>query len=260
MRKKALLALVITISIAQSNAFAQQPNNIMGAFPSLGSVVIEEVKLDCAEFKPNLITKFLWKEGPTRGILYKKCLDQDQDDQTFEKYNETMINDSNIGDLSKDIKDAKTKLTILTLTTALKNYLIDPETNADKMEMIKSAVESFKQHYVEKRAMIDTEIKSMKKNGNKRSKKELELISVIEDNEEDLGQSIDSTIKYMDFVLKDRHAFAAAHNKFLPKIYVEPKSFMGEKLSKYECDFLELNVGDKWERMKKGLQISCDKK
>lgn len=254
MTKKVLVALVFSISIIHSQASAQRANNIMGAFPALGGVMLEEVQLDCSEFKPNLITKFLWKEGPTRGLLYKKCLDQTHDDEAFEKYNETMINDSNIGDLSKDIKDAKTKLTILTLTTALKNYLVDPETDEDKMEVIKSAVESFKQHYVEKRAMIDTEIKAMKKKENKNG---LQLISIIEENEADLGNSIDSTIKYMEFVLKDRHAFVAAHNKFLPRLYVEPKAFKGEKLTKYECEFLDLNVGEKWERMKKGLQIMC---
>lgn len=257
MRKKALIAMVFTISIqVQSQALAQKTDNIIGGFqiPPLGSIVLEEVPLDCSEFKPNLITKFLWKEGPTRGLLYKKCLDQTQDDEAFVKYNETMINDSNIGDLSKDIKSAKTKLTIMTLTTALKNYLTDPETNEDKMELIKSAVDSFKQHYVEKRAMIDVEIKSMKK---KENKKGLQLISVIEENEEDLGNSIDSTIKYMEFVLKDRHAYVAAHNKFLPKIYVSPKDFLKEKLSKYECDFLEMNIGDKWNKMKKGLEITC---
>lgn len=224
---------------------------------SLDGIMLEEVKFDCAEFKPNLITKFLWKEGPTRGLLYKKCLDQTQDDQVFVKYNEKMINDSNIGDLSKDIKSAKTKLTILTLTTALKNYLTDPETNEDKMILIKSAVEGFKQHYVEKKSMIDVEIKNMKKKENRRG---LELVSIIEENEADLGTNIDSTIKYMEFVLKDRHAYVAAHTKFLPKIYVDPKIFLGETLSQYECEFLDLNVGENWSKMRKGLQITCENK
>ncbi len=256
MRTKALFTLILTIYLSNPlEALAQQPSTIVGGL--VEGIVLQEVQLDCSEFKPNLITKFLWKEGPTRGLLYKKCLDQTQDDEKFEKYNETMVNDSNIGGLAKDIKEAKTKLTILTLTTALKNYLTDPETDEDKMELIKSAVVNFKQHYVEKKSMIDTEIKTMKKKENKRG---LELVSIIEENEAELGESIDSSIKYMEFVLKDRHAFVAAHNKFLPKIYVEPEYFLEEKLSKYECDFLALNIGEKWSRMRRGLRIECGKK
>lgn len=257
MRKKALIPLIFSISITiPCIASAQQPRRITTNIPSIGELVLEEVPLDCSEFKPNLITKFLWKEGPTRGLLYKKCLEQTQDDVKFEKYNESMINDSNIGDLSKDIKNAQTKLTILTLTTALKNYLMDPETNEDKMVLIKNAVESFKQHYIEKKSLIDVEVKTMKKRENKRG---LELVSIIEENEAELGENIDSTIEYMEFVLKDRHAYVAAHNKFLPKIYVEPINFFQANLSNYECQFLKINIGEKWARMKKGLQINCGK-
>jgi hypothetical protein len=258
MRKKVLIPLVFSISInIPLAAFAQHPGKITANIPSIGEIVLEEVQLDCSQFKPNLITKFLWKEGPTRGLLYKKCLEQTQDDEKFEKYNESMINDSNIGGLSADIKNAQTKLTILTLTTALKNYLMDPETNEDKMVLIKNAVESFKQHYFEKKSLIDIEIKTMKKQENRRG---LELVSIIEENEEELGENIDSTIKYMEFVLKDRHAYVDAHNKFLPKIYVEPKNFFQASLSKYECEFLKINIGEKWARMKKGLQITCGQK
>jgi hypothetical protein len=258
MRKKVLISLVFSVSLnIPIVAFAQQPGRLTANIPAIRGLVLEEVQFDCAEFKPNLITKFLWKEGPTRGLLYKKCLEQTQDDEKFEKYNESMINDSNIGDLSNDIKNAQTKLTILTLTTALKNYLMDPETNEDKMVLIKNAVENFKQHYVEKKSLIDNEIKSMK---NKENRRGLELVSIIEENETELGENIDSTIKYMEFVLKDRHAYVAAHNKFLPKIYVDPKHFLDANLSKYECEFLSINIGENWNRMKKGLQITCGKK
>ncbi len=220
-------------------------------------IVLEEVKFNCSEFKPNLITKFLWREGPTRELLYKKCLDQSSDDVAFTKYNESMINDSNISQLSEDLKNAQTRLTILTLTTALKNYLIDESTDDDKLEMIRSSVEGFKQHYVEKKSKLDKEIKFLKKNENMKNKKTLELLKIIEESESELGSNIEGTIKYMEFVLKDRHAFANTHHKFLPHIYVKTEDFFNMKLSKYECEFLRLNFGTEWVDVKKDLKLIC---
>lgn len=246
--------LVSVIFFHATQAIAREANEFL--LPSLG-IVLEEVQLNCSEFKPNLITKFLWKEGPTRGLLYNKCLDQIQDDKNFEKYSEAFINDSNILDLSKDIKAAKTRLTILTLTTALKNYLADPETNDNKMEQIKKSVVAFKQHYKDKKAMLDKEIKEMKR---KESKQGLELITLIEENEADLGKSIDSTIEYIDFVLQDRHAYTETHNKFFPAIYENHEIFRKAKLSKYECNFLKLHFGDKWNFVRRDLMLTCLKK
>lgn len=260
MNKKTIPMVLVVLALQINSLEAHAAKSIQEIAIPAFNFALEEVKLDCSEFKPNLITKFIWKEGPTRALLYKKCLDQTQDDEAFTKYNETMVNDSNIKDLSDDLKAAKTRLTILTLTTALKNYLTDPTTNDDKMEFIKRAVEGFKQHYIEKRAMLDVEIKEMKKKENPKNRKTAELLKIIDENEEDLGNSIESTIRYMEFVVKDRNAYVAAHNKFLPHIYVHPKLFKKLKLTKYECDFLELNFGDEWNSVKKDLQLTCLKK
>ncbi len=251
------VALLILLQLFALESYATETNQ-KNNLPTI-DVMLEEVKFDCSEFKPNLITKFLLREGPARELLYKKCIDQNEDDAAFTKYNESMINDGNIKDLSIDLKNAQTRLTILTLTTALKNYLTDPSTNDDKMEFIKSAVDGFKQHYIEKRAMLDVEIKEMKRRENPRNKKTVELLKIIEENEADLGKNIDSTIRYMEFVVKDRHSFVLAHNKFFPKIYEKSEEFYKTKLTQYECDFLELNFGEEWVDVKKDLSLSCIK-
>jgi hypothetical protein len=245
----------VLLLVLPERASATNVNSSIGFSPL--EIVLEEVKFNCSEFKPNIITKFLWREGPTRELLYKKCLDQSSDDAAFTKYNESMINDSNISQLSADLKNAQTRLTILTLTTALKNYLIDESTNDDKLEMIKGSVDGFRQHYVEKKAKLDKEIKFLKKNENMKNKKTLELLKIIEESEEELGSGIESTIKYMEFVLKDRHAFVSSHHKFLPHIYVRSDDFVKMKLSKYECEFLELNFGSEWVDVKKDLKLIC---
>lgn len=259
MNKKFLLFGLLTI-LLQTNAFAEKTVQTGGLPTPSIDLVLEEVKLNCLSFKPNLITKFLWKEGPTRELLYKKCLDQNLDDEAFAKYSETMINDNNIGDLSKDLDKSQTRLTIYTLTEALKNYLEDPETSDDKLVFIKNAVEGFKAHYKDKKTMLDVEIKSMKKKENHQNKRTMELLTIIVENEAELDQSIESTLKYMDFILKDRHAYISAHNKFLPKIYIHPEIFKKASLSSYECEFLELNFNGDWKKTKEVLGLTCGKK
>lgn len=220
-------------------------------------IMLEEIKLNCLSFKPNLITKFLWKEGPTRGLLYKKCLEQSLDDESFVKYSEKMINDSNIGDLIIDLEKSQTRLTIYNLIESLKNYLEDKEISNEKLKIIKKVVIGFKEHYKIKKELLDSEIKIIRKKENKNNKKTMELVKIITDNEEELDINIEYSIKYIDFILKDRIAYFKSHNKFLPEIYVHPQHFKGLIASKYECDFLKLNFNNDWDKTKKELQINC---
>ncbi len=222
------------------------------------AVELEEVKINCEEFKPNLITKFVWREGPTRELLYKKCLDQTADDKLFNKYNDLLIKSENINLLANDIKDVKTRLTFFTLANSLKMYLTNGETEALKLEMIKSAVNSFKEKYGILRDKLDKEIKVVNKNTNNlKKKRNKELVNIIVSSEEELDQKIVETIKYLDFILEDHHAYVEKHNKFFPEIYIEPDKFYKQKLTNKECAFLKLNFEQDWSILKNKLKISC---
>jgi len=130
-------------------------------------------------------------------------------------------------------------------------------TDDSKTEIIKSSINKFKEHYKEKKAMLDVEIKSMKK---KENPKAMELINIVESNEAELDEKILSTLKYMDFVIKDKNSYVLAHSKFIPYIFNDPDKFKKSKLSKYECSFMAISFDSSWDEMKEDLQITCLRK
>ncbi len=221
------------------------------------AVELEDVKINCEEFRPNLVTKFIWREGSTRELLYKKCLDQTEDDKLFNKYNDLLIKSDNINLLSNDIKDIKTRLTFFTLANSLKMYLTNGSTDNMKLEMIKSAVNSFKEKYGILRETLDKEIKVVNKNTNLKKKRNKELVNIIVSSEEELDKKIEETIKYLDFILEDHHAYVEMHNKFFPEIYINPNKFYKKNFTNKECSFLNLNFEQDWNLLKNKLNIKC---
>ncbi len=218
---------------------------------------LEEVKLNCKEFRPNLITKFIWREGPTRSLLYQKCLDQTEDDQKFNKYADLLIKGSNISDLSKEVQDVKTRLTFFTLANSLKVYLTNEPTSDVKIEIIRNSVKEFKKHYKLMRSKLNDEINYLKEKETSKKIRAKELLDIVVSSEDELDKNIEQTLKFIDFVLKDHNAYVVMHDKFFPKIYIEPVFFYKEKLTVSECEFLRLNLEEDWWNVKKKLKISC---
>ncbi len=220
-------------------------------------IELEQAKLNCNEFRPNLITKFVWREGSTRSLLYKKCLDQTSDDENYNKYNELGNKNGNIEELSSNVVGIKTRLTFFTLANSIKMLLSDTKTNPATLEVAKKTITQFKEHYKSMRVGLDKEINQLASSDNQKTARAKELINIIVSSEDELDKNIEKTLKYIDFILKDHNNYVLMHNKFFPKIYLEPEVFLKSKISKEECEFLSLNFEEDWSKVKNKLRISC---
>lgn len=249
--KKILLlstvVLFVNISFAQTNI----------SIPKDLQIELEQAKLDCNEFRPNLITKFVWREGATRSLLYKKCLDQTSDDANYNKFNELNTKTGNIQELSTNVAGIKTRLTFFTLANSIKMLLSDSKTNPATLELAKTTINQFKDHYKNMRLGLDKEINQLANSDTQKTARAKELINIIVTSEDELDKNIEKTLKYIDFILKDHNSYVAMHNKFFPKIYLNPETFVRSNMTKEECEFLNLNFEEDWGKVKSKLKITC---
>lgn len=252
MRIKKILMLS-AVFLFVNDAFAQTKIEI----PKDLQIELEQAKLNCNEFRPNLITKFVWREGTTRSLLYKKCLDQTSDDENYNKYNELNSKSSNIEELSSNVVGIKTRLTFFTLANSLKMLLADSKTNQATLEVAKKTITQFKEHYSNMRVSLDKEINQLASSETQKTARAKELINIIVTSEDELDKNIEKTLKYIDFILKDHNNYVVMHNKFFPKMYLNPEAFLRSSLTKEECEFLNLNFEEDWPKVKNKLKISC---
>ncbi len=252
MRIKKIL-LLSAIFMWANTSFAQEKIEI----PKDLQIELEQAKLDCNEFRPNLITKFVWREGSTRSLLYKKCLDQTSDDENYNKFNELGSKGTNIEELSTNVAGIKTRLTFFTLANSIKMLLADSKTNPATLEIAQKTITQFKDHYKSMRLGLDKEINQLANSKTQNTARAKELINIIVTSEDELDKNIEKTLNYIDFILKDHNNYVLMHNKFFPKIYLNPEAFLRSKLSTQECEFLSLNFEDDWIKVKNKLKISC---
>ena len=246
--------LIISATLLWVNlSFAQTKINI----PKDLEIELEQAKLNCNEFRPNLITKFVWREGKTRSLLYKKCLDQISDDENYNKFNELNYKNGKIEELSSNVDGIKTRLTFFTLANSMRMLLSEDKTNEATLEIAKKTIAQFKDHYKKMKVGLDKEINNLANSSNQKTERAKELIDIIVTSEEELDKNIDKTLKYIDFILKDYNNYVLMHDKFFPKIYLEPEYFFKSKVSKEECEFLKLNFEEDWLNVKNKLKISC---